>query len=150
MSFYDPLSMFSANLFVGASPWSNNAWKNRFHVSADVKYRFWTLKAAWNPTNFYDLFGPRKSSRKGYQVSLAYDYTNKIQAPFTWNWGASLAHYGDMDALPLYQEIEVDQGITSFQTANVYAGLEKVRRTIGFVDGEQGRRRIYRWRSSHT
>lgn len=35
MSFYDPLSMFSANLFVGASPWSNNAWKNRFHVSAD-------------------------------------------------------------------------------------------------------------------
>lgn len=138
MSFYDPLSMFSANLFVGASPWSNNAWKNRFHVSADVKYRFWTLKAAWNPTNFYDLFGPRRSSRKGYQVSLAYDYTNKIQAPFTWNWGASLAHYGDMDALPLYQEIEVDKGITSFQTANVYAGLEKVRRTIGFVDGEQG------------
>ncbi|MCQ2183220.1 MAG: hypothetical protein MJY89_07470 [Bacteroidales bacterium] len=138
MSFYDPLSLFSANLFVGASPWSNNEWKNKFHISADIKYKFWTLKAAWNPTNFYDLFGPRRSSRKGYQISLAYDYTNKIQAPFTWQWGASIAHYGDMDALPLYQEIEVDKGITSFQTANLYAGMEKVRRTIGFVDAEQG------------
>ncbi len=138
LSFYDPLSLFSVNMFVGASPWSGNEWKNRFHASADIRYRRWSLNAAWNPTNFYDLFGPRRSSRKGYQLSLSYDFTNSMQAPYTWSWGGSIAHYGGMDALPLYQEIEVDKGITSFQTANIYAKAGKQRRTIGAVEAEQG------------
>lgn len=140
VAFYDPLSLFSVNLFVGASPWSGNDWKNRFHAAAEVKYNRWTLDAAWNQTNFYDLFGPRRASRKGYHVSLAYDYKNQLQAPFTWQWGASLAHYGDMDALPLYQEIEVDEGITSFQTAAAYIKGGKVRGTIGAIEAEQGYR----------
>lgn len=140
LSFYDPLSLFSVNLFAGASPWSGNEWKNRFHANADVKYRRWTLNAAWNPTNFYDLFGPRRASRKGYQVSLSYDYANSMQAPYSWNWGGSLAHYGGLDALPLYQEIEVDEGITSFQTAAAYIKGGKVRGTIGAIEAEQGYR----------
>ena len=140
VAFYDPLSLLSVNLFVGASPWSNNEWKNRFHASADIKYKRWALNAAWNPTNFYDLFGPRRASRKGYSVSLSYDYKNQLQAPFTWQWGGSLAHYGDMDELPLYQEIEVDEGITSFQTAGLYIKGGKVRGTIGAIEAEQGYR----------
>lgn len=140
VAFYDPLSLFSINLFVGTSPWSNNDWKNRFHASADIKYNRWTFNAAWNPTNFYDLFGPRRASRKGYSISLAYDYKNQLQTPFTWQWGGSIAHYGDMDALPLYQEIEVDEGITSFQTAAAYIKGGKVRGTIGAIEAEQGYR----------
>ncbi|MCQ2177792.1 MAG: hypothetical protein MJY42_02775 [Bacteroidales bacterium] len=139
-AFYDPLSLCSANIFVGASPWSNNDWKNRFHVSAQLKYWQWTLKASWNDASFYDLFGPLRRSRKGYQVSLAYDSKHSFQAPFTWNWGACIAHYGDMDALPLYQDVEVEEGITSFQTLNAYISGGKVRGTIGAVAGEQGYR----------
>lgn len=37
VAFYDPLSLFSVNLFVGASPWSGNDWKNRFHAAAYIK-----------------------------------------------------------------------------------------------------------------
>ena len=140
VAFYDPLSLFSINLFVGASPWSNNDWKNRFHARADIKYNRWTLNAAWNPTNFYDLFGPRRASRKGYSVSLAYDYKNQLQSPFTWQWGGAIAHYGGMDALPLYQEIEIDEGITSFQTANLYFKSGRVRGTNGALEAEQGYR----------
>ncbi len=138
LAFYDPLSLLSINLFLGTSPWSNNDWKNKFHVAAEIKYWQWTLDAAWNPTSFYDLFGPRRSSRKGYHVSLAYDSRHTVQYPFTWDWGASIAHYGDMDALPLYQEIETD--ITSFQTADVYIKGGKVRGTIGAIAAEQGYR----------
>lgn len=138
VAFYDPLSQFSVNLFLGASPWSGNEWKNRFHASADIKYRFWTFNAAWNPTSFYDLFGPRRSSRKGYSFNLAYDRKYQMQTPLSWSWGAAIAHYGDMDALPLYQEIEVDEGITSFQTADLYVKGGKERRTIGAVEAEQG------------
>ena len=137
-AFYDPLSLFSINLFVGASPWSNNAWKNRFHASADLKYYNWRLKAAWNPTNFYDLFGPRRLSRKGYNVSLSYEVTRSTQAPFNWAWGGTVAHYGDMDALPMYQEIEVDEGITSFQTAELHISAEKTRTSLGGISPERG------------
>lgn len=138
VAFYDPLSLFSINLFVGASPWSHNDWKNRFHASAEIKYWQWTLSAAWNPTSFYDLFGPRRASRKGYHVALGYASKHTQQYPFTWDWGASIAHYGDMDALPLYQEIQTD--IHSFQTADAYIKGGKVRGTIGAVAAEQGYR----------
>lgn len=137
-AFYDPLSLFSVNLFVGASPWSHNAWKNRFHASAEINYWQWTLSAAWNPTNFYDLFGPRRSSRNGYHVSLAYNSSHTMQYPFTWDWGASIAHYGDMDALPLYQEIQTD--IHSFQTADAYIKGGKVLGSIGAIAAEKGYR----------
>ena len=137
-AFYDPLSLFSINLYLGASPWSHNDWKNRIHASAEVKYWQWTLKAAWNETSFYDLFGPRRASRKGYQISLAYASKHNTQSPFTWDWGASIAHYGDMDALPLYQEVEVDEGITSFQTANAYIKGGKLRGTLGAISAERG------------
>ena len=138
LSFYDPLSYFSINLFAGASPWSNNEWKNKFHLAAEIKYDRWTLTGAWNKSNFYDLFGPRRTSRKGYQFSLAYDRTYTLLRPFNWEWGGEIAHYGDMDALPLYQEIEVDEGITSFQTANLYIKCGKTRKSIGGAEPEQG------------
>lgn len=138
IAFYDPLSLLSLNLFVGASPWSHNDWKNKFHASAELKYYRWTFNAAWNPSNFYDLFGPRRASRKGYQFSLAYDSHHTMQAPFSWDWGGSIAHYGGMDALPLYQEIEVDKGITSFQTMNLYISGGKTVGTIGAVTAERG------------
>ncbi len=138
LSFYDPLSVCSVNLFLGASPWSNNDWKNRFHAMAELKYWNWTLNASWNKTSFYDLFGPRRSSRKGYSVSLAYDVTHSLQTPFVWGWGGSLAHYGDLDALPMYQEIEIDNGITSFQTLDLYINAQKTRKSLGGIEPEQG------------
>jgi hypothetical protein len=106
-------------------------------VDFEWKYYFWTLKAAWNHTDFYDLAGPMRSSRKGYMVSLAYDYTNSLISPYTRTWGFSVATYGDMDALPLYQEIEVGD-IRSMQTASIYGKISKTRTSLGGVTPEQG------------
>ena len=133
----DPVGLSSIKLSLGVSPWSNNPWKNRFHADMEWRYYFWTLKAAWNHTNFYDLFGPMRSSRKGYQVSLGYDYTNSLISPYSRSWGFSLGAYGDMDALPLYQEIEV-QDVKSMQTASIYGKWSKTRGSLGAVMVEQG------------
>ena len=135
--FSDPVGLSSIKLAVGMSPWSHNDWKNKFHADFECKYYFWSLKAAWNHTDFYDLAGPMRASRKGYMVSLSYDYTNSLKAPFSRSWVASLAAYGDMDALPLYQEIEV-KDIKSMQTASVYGKFSKVRTSLGGVMKEQG------------
>lgn len=137
-AFYDPLSLFSINLMLGMSPWSHNDWKNRFHASADIKYYSWKLSAAWNPTSFYDLFGPRRSSRKGYNVCLSYDRSYTLNPPYATEWGFSIAHYGDQDALPLYQDVEIKDGVTSFQTANVYFNFGKSQASMGAITAEQG------------
>ena len=133
----DPVGLSSMKMSVGLSPWSNNSWKNKFHVDFDWKYFFWNVKAAWNHTDFYDLFGPMRKSRKGYVVQLAYDYTNTLISPYSKSWGFSVAAYGDMDALPLYQEIEV-QDVSSMQTASVYGKWSKTRTSLGGVMKEQG------------
>ncbi|MBP5316408.1 MAG: hypothetical protein J6Y83_01745 [Bacteroidales bacterium] len=134
--FKDPVGLSSIKLDLGMSPWSSNDWKNKVHADFEWKYYFWTLKAAWNHTDFYDLAGPMRSSRKGYMVSLAYDHTNSMIAPYSRSWGFSLGTYGDMDALPLYQEIEVD--IKSMQTASIYGKISKLRTSLGGVMPEQG------------
>lgn len=134
--FSDPVGLSSIKLAVGMSPWSGNDWKNKFHADFEWKYYFWTLKAAWNHTDFYDLAGPRRASRKGYMVTLAYDYTNSLVMPYTRSWGFALGAYGDMDALPLYQEIVVD--IKSMQTASLYGKISKTRTSLGGVMKEQG------------
>ena len=133
----DPVGLSSLKLGAGISPWSSNDWKNRFHADLEWKYYFWTLKAAWNQTCFYDLSGPLRESRKGYKALLAYDYSNSLVAPYKRMWGFSLAAYGMMDALPLYQEISVGD-IHSMQTASVYGRISKLRKSLGAVMDEQG------------
>lgn len=140
MSFSDPLYLSNLNISLGISPWSSNAWKNRLHASMDWNYWSWNFNASWNKTNFYDLFGPTQRSRKGYSVGIGYERHNTLRLPFTWSWGVAVNTYGDMDVLPLYQNVEVDKGINSMQTISAHIGASKVRSTLGAVVGEQGYR----------
>ena len=45
----------------------------RGHVDIDGRYLGWRAGLAWNRSDFYDLFGPTKRSRKGYAAKLGYD-----------------------------------------------------------------------------
>ncbi len=38
------------------------------------RYEFWKAELSWNRSDFYDLFGPTKRSRKGYAAKLGYDW----------------------------------------------------------------------------
>ena len=136
--FNDPVGLSSLKLALGTSPWSSNDLKHQFHADLEWKYYFWTLKGAWNHTDFYDLAGPMRSSRKGYMASLAYDYSNSSISPYSRSWGFSVGAYGGMDALPLYQEISVDDAVRSLQTASVYGKFSKSRGSIGAIMKEQG------------
>ena len=135
--FSDPVGLSSVKVGLGVSPWSSNDWKNRFHADLEWKYYFWTLKAAWNHTDFYDLAGPMRSSRKGYMASVAYNHSSSLIMPYSKAWGFSVGTYGDMDALPLYQEIEV-KDVRSMQTVSAYGSLSKSRTSLGGVMREQG------------
>ena len=141
VAFADPIGFNSINVELGVSPWSHHAWKNKLHAAVEWKSLFWTVNAAWNKPSFYDLFGPTRQSRKGYQVGVSYDRTNNLQAPFVTNWGVSVNAYGEMDELPMYQDVKVDAGIRSFQTLWAHYGASKTRTSLGGTQPEQG----YSW-----
>ena len=137
----DPIGFNTLNIEAGISPWSHHAWKNRFHLAVEWQSYFWTISAAWNKPSFYDLFGPTRRSRKGYQFGIAYEKSNSLQSPFSWQWGFSVNAYGDMDELPLFQDVAVDDGIRSFQTLSAHIGASKTRTSLGGITKEQG----YEW-----
>ena len=134
--FQDRVGLHRLNFYVGFSPWSHNPWKERFHFNLNWAYWNWTLDAYYNNSHFYDLFGPFKTSRAGYKVGLSYDKNFTLLAPFNWGWGASVATYGMMDALPLFQNIP--SPVSEMQTASAYVNISKTRTSLGGVMAESG------------
>ena len=51
----------------------------RGHVDVTGRYKFWTAALSWNRSDFYDLFGPTKRSRKGYAAKLGYDWRSDLR-----------------------------------------------------------------------
>lgn len=137
-AFSDPIGLHSLKFSIGLSPWSHNDAKNQYHAQVEWKYWSWTLSAAWNPTSFYDLFGPIRTSRKGWNAKVAFDRTYNLIPPVEHQYGASIAAYGMMDALPTHQEVSVSDSTNAFQTAQVYYKFSKTRSSLGAVGAESG------------
>ncbi len=136
--FQDRIGLNRLNLYIGISPWSANPWKNRFHASLEWNIGGWKLDAYYNSTSFYDLFGPFRTSRNGYKVGLSYNWNNSLRRPYSWGWSAGISTFGMMDKLPLFQNVDIDKGVTSLQTAFASINVSKLRTSLGGVMPEQG------------
>lgn len=134
--FQDPMMLSSMTISVGTSPWSNNDWVNKFHFDWLWDYKFWHFSASWNHTDFYDLFGPIRGSRKGYAVKAGYTYKSSILAPLQTRWGVRLSAYGLTDELPVAQEIRTSA--EHMQSLAAFASIRKCRKSLGGVKDEQG------------
>lgn len=99
----------------------------------------WHLGARLNHADFYDLFGPTKTSRKGQQYFVGYDKTLMYDEPRRLELSTELNHYRDIDALPRYQNVPtISDKLTTFSALLSY---ENIRRSLGAVDDEKG----FRW-----
>ena len=96
----------------------------------------WTFSAKHNYADFYDIFGPTKSSRKGNQISIDYEKTLLYDAPRKMSLSTNLSHYSDIDSLPRYQNVPAT--IDTFSSLNVDLGYSNVRGSLGHVDDEKG------------
>jgi len=145
ISFQDPLGLHSLNFALGISPWSHNRPQNRYHAEIDWKYRSWNLNAALNPTSFYDLFGPVQSSRKGWSVSAGYSRRRVRVKPYNTEWGFRISSYGNMESLPMFQEVKAEK--STFQTVRAYYTMSRLRSTLGATMSEAG----WQWQmTGHT
>ena len=110
--------------------------EERGHAAARFQYLGWRGSLSWNRSDFYDLFGPTKRSRKGYAAVLGYDHAVVYDPPRRLDLKAEVAYYDKMDALPDFQNVEA----TFDRLATAEAGLHYsfVRRSLGAVDDEKG------------
>ena len=73
-NFDDPLQFASLGITGAYTPSNSLPSNERGHVDITGRYRFWRAELSWNRSDFYDLFGPVKRSRKGYAAKLGYDW----------------------------------------------------------------------------
>ena len=93
----------------------------------------------YNRADFYDLFGPTKTSRKGYAAEIGLNRSLIYDLPREMTVKADVAYYADLDALPAFQNVSVTYD--KLFTSSVELNYSNVRRSIGAVDDETG----YRW-----
>jgi len=99
----------------------------------------WKVRLAYNGTDFYDLFGPTRVSRKGESASVGYHQYLIYEKPRTLEYTVSGAYYGGLDTLPDYQNIAAP--FKEYETISGRLDFRDLRKTIGAVDDEYG----YQW-----
>jgi hypothetical protein len=132
----DPMGFDSITLSASYSPDSRLPEDERAHVEIEYRHLGWSLRAAHNDADFYDLFGPTKRSRRaevvglGYERSLIYDKPRELAAR------VDLTHYSNLERLPDAQNVAVSYDrLLTLKTGLQYS---YVLNSLGSVDDEKG------------
>lgn len=139
LNFADPLGLSSLDLTAAYSPDTSLDEDERLHLKLGYDRTPWKVRLHYNATDFYDLFGPTKTSRKGHSASVSYHQFVVYERPKTVDYTLSAAYYGGLDTLPEYQNVRAP--FTEYATVRAQLDSKDLRRTIGAVDYERG----YRW-----
>ena len=138
INFSDPLQLNRAPVTASYSPAGALPAGERLHLDAEYQRYDWRARARWNGADFYDLFGPTKTSRKGYLVEAGHKNTLVFDEPRRLELDVDGTLAGGLDRLPEYQNVPV----TVDRLAMLQAKLSytDVRKSLGYVDEESGRR----------
>ena len=99
------------------------------------RYPFRTL-GNLNYADFYDLFGPTKRSRRGYQLGLGWDKTLILDTPRRLELSIDGTFWGDLEQLPGYQNIDSPSDELFMTLISLH--YENLRGSLGRVDYEKG------------
>jgi hypothetical protein len=132
----DPLGLATIGITAAFTPSHDLPGNERGHVDVRYNYLGWHAGAAWNRSDFYDLFGPTIRSRRGFQMDGGYDRALIYDEPRRLDLKTDVAYYHNLDALPEAQNIRA----TSPRLLTAEAGLyfTDTRKSRGAVDDEKG------------
>jgi hypothetical protein len=134
--FSDPLGLSGVSTTLSYSPDSSLESRERLHAQVEFRHYPWRVGLKWHAGDFYDLFGPIKRSREGYSGFVAYERALVFEPPEELRLVGSLAYYGDLDALPGFQNI--DSPSDSLGEMEVGVVYRYPRGSAGKVDDEAG------------
>jgi hypothetical protein len=136
MNFEDPIRFASLSVTLAHTTDNNLQKSEREHVDIQYRYLFWRAGLSWNPTDFYDIFGPTIHSRKGFQAKVGYNDLLIYDEPRRLELKSEFAYYDKLDTLPQSQNVVS----TAKRLRTALAGLyyTDVRKSLGAVDDEKG------------
>ncbi len=108
----------------------------RFHATLNYNILNWQLGATYNGADFYDLFGPTKTSRKGDSFDVRYSNYLIYDRPRTLEFTLVGAGYGGLERLPDFQNVSTS--FDKFYTLSGKLDYSLIRRSLGAVDAEAG------------
>jgi hypothetical protein len=123
------LSSLAATLTFSPGP-------ERAHVGFQYRYWDWKVTGAYNNADFYDLFGPTKSSFKGYFLKVEKRRMLLYDSPRTLELEWNAAGYGGLERLPDYQNVAASS--RNYLTGKLALNYSFVDRSLGAVDDEKG------------
>ena len=135
-NFYDHIGIQSFDLTASYSPNRLLQPSERIHAALDYRYWGWTLTANLNKSDFYDLFGPTKVSRKGYSVGIGYHDFLIYDRPTQLEYAFNVAGYGGLERLPDFQNVRVT--FDKFFHGRAHLRYSYLLRTLGAVEYEKG------------
>jgi hypothetical protein len=136
LNFVDDLQFTRLSLNASYSPDKDLSEDERLHLRLVFKRLAWTVDAKYNAGDFYDLFGPTKTSRKGYSLRTAWDKTLIYDSPRKLTLTVDGAVYRNLEVLPYYQNVESPSD--KLATAFVRLHYENLRSSLGSVEAEKG------------
>jgi hypothetical protein len=135
-NFSDPLQFANLGITAAYTPSDSLPGEERGHIDITGRYQFWRAGLSWNRSDFYDIFGPTKRSRKGYAAKLGYDWELYNDEPRKLELIFDIAYYDQIDTLPNAQNVETS--FTRLVTGEVGLRYTDVQRSLGAVDDEKG------------
>ena len=137
----DPIGFQYINFMASYSPYNHLAVNERLHLDFTYSYTTmsginWEFQSTLNRTDFYDLFGPTKTSRKGYSFGLKYHDYIIYDKPLFMDYSIHTNYYGNLERLPSYQNIAASFD-KLFNLGATYNYKYEVK-SLGAVDEEKG------------
>jgi len=136
LNFSDRIGATALELTSSYSPDAALEPFERFHARAVFRHWNWKLSGALNRADFYDLFGPTKTSRRGYSLTLQYQGNIFMDGPTSLGYTLQAAGYGGLATVPEFQGVAASYDrLASFSGDLAYSSL---RRSLGAIDDELG------------
>jgi hypothetical protein len=135
-NFSDRIGTTGLELTSSYSPGQDLAQYERLHLRAVFRHWNWRVTAALNRADFYDLFGPTRTSRRGYSLALQYKDNLIFDTPRSLSYTLQLSGHGGLQTVPEYQAVAAPfDKLLSFSGNLAYASL---RRSLGATEDEMG------------
>lgn len=135
-NFSEPLFLHRIDLTASYTPNQSVPKNERFHGAFNYSFWEWGVSGTWNGADFYDLFGPLRTSRKGSSLKLEYKNFWTFKEPETLEFRTFLGGFWGLERLPEYQNVAVTYD--KFYSLNASLRYSLLTRSLGAVEEEQG------------
>ncbi len=135
-NFADPLGAARFGLTLATTPTNRLSGGERMHFQFTADYLDWRASLSHNKSDFYDLFGPTKRSRKGDALNIGYDQSLTYDPPRELTLKYDLKYRRGIDVLPEAQNVGI--AFDKLLTAQVGLHFTDLKKSLGAVDDEKG------------